>query len=734
MPCPATLLPSPPPPPTYTALHSQSAHSQTSFAVFPLRFHRCLAVAVAGCAAGEVLQELQTSWNNAIPGWQAGSDCTQAQGLTCDSDGMITSMRFDQLPLWASIPTSITRLTSLTELRFQNDLPDPKSLNSMTQLKALSVDCNPNENAFSLPNLVQLTRLRLENCGFGTSTDGLSPLLKLSALVNLELPSNQISELVTLDGIDYPNLQNLNLSSNPLKIDSVAGFTTLRSLTTLDLSGTQLFGGHFLKDLPLPALKFLNLSNNGLTGSLPESLTTMTNLVSLSVASNYMEGTIPPALGKLDKLSTLYTNGTSLKCPDIYTSCGVPQDTSSGFCRACPDFCDTCDKRKPLPWWAIVAIVAGVVLIAVLAVVLYLYFSNKPLLSSKAAAQVCQEYPLQAVMKATNGWSEANLLGTGGFGDVYRGVSPTDGATQWAVKRAKVVTTDFDTEVCAMATKDHPNLVKLLGFAIGITDKTRVEQILIYELMPNGDLSNWIGKEAVSPLSFERRVSVLMGAARGFEYLHSFGIVHRDIKPANILLDGNMQAKISDFGLVRKGEGTTLQSTRVVGTPGYVDPSYAATNKATTATDVYSFGILILELMTGRHVATNSLVVPSDEEAGQQLHILPWVQQQLAQSGSNKGAVAGLKDARMEARDELVLRVVQLALRCTDKQSATRPVMGVIAAELEDVLVELGGAHGNAGPRQVDRELEVQKKSVTTLDTEIDRLNDLLCFDGVEMP
>ncbi|CAI5942702.1 unnamed protein product [Closterium sp. NIES-64] len=358
------------------------------------------------------------------------------------------------------------------------------------------------------------------------------------------------------------------------------------------------------------------------------------------------------------------------------------------------------------------------------------------LVSSKAAARVCQEYSLAAVVKATNGWSEANLLGMGGFGDVYRGVSPTDGTTQWAVKRARTVTTDFDKEVCAMATKDHPNLVKLLGFSIGITGKTRVEQVLIYELMPNGDLSRWIGKEAATPLSFEQRVGVLVGAARGFEYLHSFPIIHRDIKPANILLDDRMQTKISDFGLVRKDEGTTLQSTRVLGTPGYVDPSYAATNKATTATDVYSFGILMLELMTGRNVITDSFSIPFDEEAGQQLHILPWVQQQLAQSGSNKGVVAVLKDERMDARDDLVLRVVQLALRCTDKQSATRPAMGVIAAELEAVLVALGGAHRNAGPRQVDQEVELQKKSVTstTLDTEIDRLNDLLCVDGVEMP
>ncbi|CAI6011021.1 unnamed protein product [Closterium sp. NIES-65] len=221
-----------------------------------------------------------------------------------------------------------------------------------------------------------------------------------------------------------------------------------------------------------------------------------------------------------------------------------------------------------------------------------------------------------------------------------------------------------------MATKHHPNLVRLLGFSLGISGRRRPEQILIYELMPNGDLSQWIGKGlifyfsesplstppfpfpagAVKPLSFEQRVNVLVGAARGFD-----------------------------------------------------------------------FGILMLEVMTGRHVATNSLVVPSDEEAGQQLHILSWVQQQLVQYGGSE-AVAWLKDARMEARDELVLRVVQLALRCTSMPTAMRPAMTEIAAELDAVLVEVGGKRINSAAHQVDQEMESQSLSAPSLDAEIDRV------------
>ncbi|CAI5472517.1 unnamed protein product [Closterium sp. Yama58-4] len=233
--------------------------------------------------------------------------------------------------------------------------------------------------------------------------------------------------------------------------------------------------------------------------------------------------------------------------------------------------------------------------------------------------------------------------------------------------------------------------------------KGAVEQILIYEFMPNGDLSQWIGKEAATPLSFEQRVGVLVGAARGFEYLHSFGIVHRDIKPANILLNQNMQAKISDFGLVRKGDGNSAQSTRVVGTPGYVDPSYSASNRATTATDVYSFGIVILEVMTGRPAIEESLAIVSDEETTQSKNILTSVTQQLDQSGDVLGP--GLKDPRIEAQDDLVLRVLQLALRCTAKRSATRPGMGAIAAELEGVLAELIGSKRNAAAEEVDKQI-----------------------------
>ncbi|CAI7775209.1 unnamed protein product, partial [Closterium sp. NIES-54] len=232
------------------------------------------------------------------------------------------------------------------------------------------------------------------------------------------------------------------------------------------------------------------------------------------------------------------------------------------------------------------------------------------------AASHCTEFSLAEVLKATNNSSQDHHLGSGSFGDVYKGVSPRDGTTVWAVKRARLMVVGFQKEIEQMADKNHPNIVRLLGFAIGGDLRSRPEQVLIYEYVPNGDLQKWIDPKAERPLNLKQRLDILIGMARGFEYLHGFGIVHRDIKPANVLITNSMQAKIADFGLVRMGEGTTIGTTRIVGTPGYVDPVYSRTSKATAASDVYSFGVLMLVLLTRQ--------APLSETAGKSWQIIPW--------------------------------------------------------------------------------------------------------------
>ncbi|CAI5494798.1 unnamed protein product [Closterium sp. Naga37s-1] len=206
-----------------------------------------------------------------------------------------------------------------------------------------------------------------------------------------------------------------------------------------------------------------------------------------------------------------------------------------------------------------------------------------------------------------------------------------------------------------MASKHHPHLVRLLGYCIDFDPSTRtMEQLLVYELMPNGDLERWIGPGVSNPLSLLQRLDVLIGVAKGLQYLHDFKFVHRDIKPANILLDKRMQAKVADFGLVKLLGGTSMAaseaSTRVVGTLGYMDPEYYESQMASPAADVYSFGMVMLVVVTGRKAV---LVIE-----GKRVNIKQWVTPLV-----DSGAVAEFKDPHLEAPDGNAAAAAAIAAR-----------------------------------------------------------------------
>ncbi|GJP32888.1 hypothetical protein CLOM_g17478, partial [Closterium sp. NIES-68] len=367
----------------------------------------------------------------------------------------------------------------------------------------------------------------------------------------------------------------------------------------------------------------------------------------------------------------------------------------------------------------IIGIAVAAVVILLLLGAMLVYFTRKRQqkpkgLSASLAASHCTEFSLAEVLKATNDWSEENQLGSGAFGDVYKGVPPRDGTTTWAVKRARWMNADFQREVQQMADKNHPNIVRLLGFAVGGDMQTRPEQVLIYEFVPNGDLQHWIDPKAAYPLSFKQRLDILIGAACGVEYLHSFDIVHRDIKPANILIEDDMQPKIADFGLVRVGEGTTVGTTRVMGTPGYVDPVYSRTSKATTTSDVYSFGVLMLVVLTGRPALFDS--------DGESRAIIPWVEECLS-----SGTAASLRDPKMEAPEDAVLRVARLAVSCTVERTASRPSMAHIANELQAVREEVVGKDELSAAIKVDAEVQEMKDALEgggSLDAQLELIGD----------
>ncbi|CAI5927698.1 unnamed protein product [Closterium sp. NIES-65] len=256
------------------------------------------------------------------------------------------------------------------------------------------------------------------------------------------------------------------------------------------------------------------------------------------------------------------------------------------------------------------------------------------------------------------------------------------GAAEWVKERDVVVEMEAVKE---MASKHHPNLVRLLGFCVHYDSSTgQIEQVLVYEFMANRDLESWIGSGAPSHLSLLQRLDVLIGVAKGLQYLHDFGIVHRDIKPANILLDAKMHAKIADFGLVKltggTAMGTSVAATRVMGTPGYVDPAYYKSHKATSAADVYSFGVVMLVVISARKAVHMS----ETSQISLKQWITPFVE---------SDAVTVFKDPYLDAPDDLVLRWARLALSCTTMPAASRPSMNQVLGELVKLKQEASGAH-----------------------------------------
>ncbi|XP_060676090.1 G-type lectin S-receptor-like serine/threonine-protein kinase At4g27290 isoform X2 [Ziziphus jujuba] len=288
-------------------------------------------------------------------------------------------------------------------------------------------------------------------------------------------------------------------------------------------------------------------------------------------------------------------------------------------------------------------------------------------------------FDLATIASATNNFSPEYLIGAGGFGDVYKGNLKT--GQEIAVKRLSKNSgqgaEEFRNEVELLAKLQHRNLVALFGCCI-----QEEERMLIYEYMPNASLDHFIFDNARRKiLGWEKEFDIIMGIARGLLYLHrdsKLQIIHRDLKASNILLDGNLNPKISDFGLARifEGDEKETRTKRVVGTYGYMSPEYAIDGKFSVKSDVFSFGVLLLEILSGKR---NRRFNHPDHHHNLVGHAwLLW----------NEGKALDLVDLHFEDTCNVdsaqVLKCVQVGLLCVQKFPCDRPTMSSIVYMLED--------------------------------------------------
>lgn len=333
-------------------------------------------------------------------------------------------------------------------------------------------------------------------------------------------------------------------------------------------------------------------------------------------------------------------------------------------------------------------IIAGASLVAIIALMCYCIrkraiiknqMSAKRLISEATWSFNVPNYPYKEIEKATNGFSEKLRLGTGAYGTVYAGKFNNQ---DWvAIKKNRHIESygidQVMNEIKLLSSVSHPNLVRLLGFCI-----EKGEQILVYEFMPNGTLSEHLQREKGKGLPWSIRLRVATETAQAITYLHNSmnpPIYHRDIKSSNILLDYNYNSKVADFGLSRLGMlDESHISTAPQGTPGYVDPQYHQNFHLSDKSDVYSFGVVLIEIITALKVVDLSRCSSEVNLAA------------LAVNKIGKGCVDEMIDPFLDPnRDTWVLssihKVAELAFRCLAFHGDMRPSMMEVANELEQI-------------------------------------------------
>ncbi|CAL8994063.1 unnamed protein product [Prunus brigantina] len=524
--------------------------------------------------------------------------------------------------------------------------------------------------------------------------------LEISKYVRIATKTDR-QDLNVLNALRFMSAESLSVDEGdpcvPTHWDWVncSSSTTPLRITKIDLSGKNVKGEIPLELNNMQELIELWLDGNYLTGPFPD-ISNLINLKILHLENNKLTGPLPSYLGSLPSLQELYIQNNSF-------SGEIPAGLLTG--KITFNFEDNLRLHKGAQKQKHFKLIIGIS-VGVLAIVSILLIGSLLLLrnlqrrsshqrsnekgdsmriSTKPSTRhsisrmdegIACYITLPDLEEATNNFSKK--IGKGSFGSVYYG-KMKDGkevAVKMMADSSTHMNKQFVTEVALLSRIHHRNLVPLIGYC-----EEEHQCILVYEYMHNGTLRDHIhGSTSQKHLDWQTRLRIAEDAAKGLEYLHTGcnpSIIHRDVKTSNILLDINMRAKVSDFGLSRQTEEDLTHVSSVArGTVGYLDPEYYASQQLTEKSDVYSFGVVLLELISGKKAV-------STEDFGDELNIVYW-----ARSLIRKGDVVSIIDPFLQGNVKIdsIWRIAEVAIQCVEQHGVSRPRMQEIILAIQDAM------------------------------------------------
>ncbi|XP_078157629.1 leucine-rich receptor-like protein kinase family protein isoform X2 [Carex rostrata] len=579
-------------------------------------------------------------------------------------------LELNENQLTGHIPPELGKLTDLFDLNLANNFfegPIPDNLSSCENLNSFNVHGNKLNGTIprSFKMLESMTYLNLSS----NNLNGPIPieLSKINNLDTLDISSNKIVGPIpsSIGGLEH--LLKLNLSNN-LLVGYIPGeFGNLRSIMEIDMSSNRLLGLIPEELGMLQNLNLLNLENNNLSGDIA-SLTNCFSLSVLNVSYNNLDGVVPT-----ENNFTRFTPDSFLGNPSL---CGY-------WISSCKT--SHAPPRVTISKAAILGIALGALVILLMILVAVCRPHNPPVFKDVSISKPVNNvnpklvilhmnmalHVYEDIMRMTENLSEKYIIGYGASSTVYKCVLKN--CKPVAIKRLYAhypqSIKEFETELETVGSIKHRNLVSLQGYSL-----SPAGNLLFYDYMENGSLWDLLhGPSQKKKLDWESRLKIALGAAQGLAYLHhdcSPRIIHRDVKSSNILLDRDYEAHLTDFGIAKSlCVSKTHTSTYVMGTIGYIDPEYARTSRLNEKSDVYSYGIVLLELVTGRK--------PVDNESNLHHLILSKATTNAVMETVHPDITATCKDLGE------VKKVFQLALLCLKQQPTDRPTMHEVVRVLD---------------------------------------------------